>query len=71
LFSDNGPGIPAELADRVLDPFFSGRQGGQGMGLAIARNILTAHGGSIEVVVDGRRNGANIRVTLPISSRRS
>jgi signal transduction histidine kinase len=65
IFSDNGPGIPVELAAQVFEPLYSGREGGHGMGLTIARNIVTLHGGSIEVIVDGRRRGANIRVRLP------
>jgi signal transduction histidine kinase len=65
VFSDNGPGISSELADRVFDPLFSGREGGRGMGLTIARNIVEAHGGRIDVIVDGRRRGANIRLVLP------
>jgi C4-dicarboxylate-specific signal transduction histidine kinase len=65
IFSDNGPGIPAELATQVFEPLYSGREGGRGMGLTIARNILTLHSGNIEVIVDGRRRGANIRIRLP------
>jgi signal transduction histidine kinase len=65
VFSDNGPGIDPAFADRVFEPFFSGKEGGQGMGLAIARNLVTLHGGHIAVVTDGRRRGANIRIILP------
>jgi C4-dicarboxylate-specific signal transduction histidine kinase len=65
LFSDNGPGIAGELADQVFQPLYSTREGGRGMGLTIARNIITMHGGSIDVLVDGRRRGACFRVTLP------
>jgi len=65
VFHDNGPGIAAELAERVFDPLFSGREGGHGMGLTIARNIVTLHGGRIEAITDRRRRGANIRIILP------
>lgn len=65
VFSDNGPGIPEDLADRVFDPLFSGKEGGQGMGLTIARHIVELHGGSISVLVDGRRRGANVRIRIP------
>lgn len=65
LFSDTGPGIPTANAERVFEPFFSTREGGQGMGLTIARSIVALHGGSIEVLTDQRRRGANIRVVLP------
>jgi signal transduction histidine kinase len=45
--ADNGPGIAAELYERVFDPFFSKRQGGIGLGLAVVRQIIVAHHGSI------------------------
>ena len=49
---DRGPGIPAELADRLFEPFVSGRprkgeRGGYGLGLAICRSIMQQHGGSL------------------------
>jgi signal transduction histidine kinase len=65
VFSDNGPGIPPGLADRVFEPLFSGKEGGQGMGLTIARNLVEMHGGQISVLIDGRRRGANIKILLP------
>jgi C4-dicarboxylate-specific signal transduction histidine kinase len=65
IFSDNGPGIALGIAERVFEPMFSGKEGGQGMGLTIARNLVTAHGGQISVLTDGRRRGANIRILLP------
>jgi signal transduction histidine kinase len=65
VFSDNGPGIAPELTERVFDPMFSGRENGRGLGLTIARNIVESYGGEIEVLTDGRRRGANIRLLLP------
>jgi len=65
VFSDNGPGISAALAEKVFEPTFSGREGGHGMGLTIARNLVGLHGGSIEVVTDRRHRGANIRILFP------
>ena len=65
VFSDNGPGIAPDLAERVFEPLYSGKEGGRGMGLTIARNIVVFHGGEIEVITDRRRRGANIRVVLP------
>src|SRR5207253_79421 len=44
LFCDNGPGIAKELADHVFQPLYSTREGGRGMGLTIAKNIVTMHG---------------------------
>lgn len=45
--ADGGPGIPAEVGERVFEPFFSGRPGGTGLGLAATRRIVEAHGGRI------------------------
>ena len=65
LFSDNGPGIPRELSNTVFEPGFSGKEGGNGMGLTIANTIVVSHGGTMEVVTDRRRRGANIRILVP------
>jgi signal transduction histidine kinase len=65
IFADNGPGIPAAVADRVFEPLFSGKEGGEGMGLTIARSIVNVHGGEIHALSDGRRRGAAIRILLP------
>ncbi|HEX2499300.1 MAG TPA: ATP-binding protein [Actinomycetes bacterium] len=64
--SDEGPGIPPELAARVFTKFWRGnrRPGGTGLGLYIARGLVEAHGGAIEV----RRapaGGAAFRFTVP------
>jgi signal transduction histidine kinase len=65
IFSDNGPGISGADADRVFEPLFSGKEGGQGMGLTIARSMVKLHGGEIHALTDGRRSGASIRILLP------
>jgi len=39
VFSDSGPGIPAQISGRVFDPQFSLKEGGRGMGLTIARRL--------------------------------
>jgi signal transduction histidine kinase len=44
---DNGPGISAENAERVFDPFFTSKNTGLGMGLAVCKTIITDHGGRI------------------------
>jgi signal transduction histidine kinase len=64
-FSDNGPGIGRELASRVFDPMFSLKEAGRGMGLTIAKGLVEQNGGSIEVILDGRRRGAHFRMRLP------
>ena len=62
---DDGPGIPAHVAERVFEPFYSTKQQGerQGLGLSIAFGIVVAHGGTLELVPTDR--GACFRVTLP------
>jgi len=46
---DNGPGIPPELAAEIFLPFFTTKSGGTGVGLSLARRIVTAHDGTIAV----------------------
>lgn len=66
---DEGPGIPAGDEERIFEKFARGRHatdpGGLGLGLAICRAIVTAHGGAIRVVA-GPDRGATFRFTLPI-----
>lgn len=70
-FSDNGPGITPELAERVFEPMFSGKEGGRGMGLTIARDLVQLHGGAMEVMTDRRRTGTSIQVSLPLKRSRA
>jgi signal transduction histidine kinase len=65
VFSDNGPGIPADIAGRVFEPLFSRKEAGRGMGLTIARQLVESHGGCISVIIDGRRKGAAFQILLP------
>lgn len=44
---DNGPGIPAEIADEIFIPFFTTKTNGSGVGLSHSRQIIRAHGGSL------------------------
>jgi two-component system sensor kinase FixL len=44
---DSGPGVSPERAEDIFEPFYSGKQGGMGMGLSIARTIVEAHGGQL------------------------
>ncbi|HMM59321.1 MAG TPA: ATP-binding protein, partial [Candidatus Rifleibacterium sp.] len=45
--ADNGPGIPAAIAEQLFTPFVSGSAEGNGFGLAISRKLVEAHGGEI------------------------
>ncbi|MFN0086561.1 MAG: ATP-binding protein [Blastocatellia bacterium] len=66
--SDNGPGTPQEIRERLFEPFIShGKRGGTGLGLAIARAIIEAHGGRIGLAEAGRR-GAKFFIELPIEN---
>jgi len=47
-FEDNGPGVPPEFADTIFYPLVTGRPGGNGLGLAVAQDLVTRHGGLIE-----------------------
>jgi signal transduction histidine kinase len=48
---DNGPGIPDDIKDKILQPFFTTKKGtqGTGLGLSITHDIIKAHGGSLEI----------------------
>lgn len=46
---DAGPGVPAEQRTRIFDPFFTTRSSGTGLGLAVAKHVIEAHGGTIAV----------------------
>ena len=63
--SDNGPGVPQADRDRLFEPFFTSHraEGGTGLGLPIARSLLAASHGRIELAGGGP--GATFRVTLP------
>jgi signal transduction histidine kinase len=64
---DDGPGIPAELSDRIFVPFFTTKPKGSGLGLSIVRKIIDAHEGRIDLS-SGADTGTRFRVTLPIST---
>lgn len=64
VFRDNGPGLNAEQRQRIFDPFFTTKTKGTGLGMAIAKRIVEAHGGQI-AVGSGSGRGAEILITLP------
>jgi C4-dicarboxylate-specific signal transduction histidine kinase len=62
---DNGPGVDPGAERNLFDPFFTTREGGMGMGLAISRSIVENHGGRL-CVDENASNGARFRVELPL-----
>ncbi len=64
LFQDSGKGVPRDQQSSIFEPFFSTKDGGTGLGLTVSYNIVTAHGGVLELVSDHGR-GACFRVFLP------
>ena len=71
-FADTGPGVPAELARRIFEPFFSTKPSGKGtgLGLSICRGIVERADGTIDV--DGRPGkGAAFTVKMPYKTTRA
>lgn len=67
---DDGPGISADVRQRMFEPFFSTKSQGTGLGLSIAKRVVEAHGGAIEV--DSPEGaGARVRVALPTTADRA
>jgi signal transduction histidine kinase len=63
--TDSGPGIPDADLGNIFDPFWSSKPGGMGMGLAICKSIVSAHGGSL-TATNGDAGGATFCVCLPL-----
>ncbi len=70
LVSDNGPGITAEVKERVFLPFYTEKEDGTGLGLSISRKIVESYGGRI-TVSDTNDGGACFTIFLPQSARDS
>jgi nitrogen fixation/metabolism regulation signal transduction histidine kinase len=64
IVSDNGPGIAANVAERIFRPFFTTKAKGTGLGLALVQKIVVSHDGRVAVVPN--EDGARIAVTLPM-----
>lgn len=63
---DDGPGIPDEIRDRIFFPMISGHPGGNGLGLSIAQELISQHGGLIEC--ESRPGDTTFIVYLPLES---
>jgi C4-dicarboxylate-specific signal transduction histidine kinase len=64
---DSGPGIGPEQADRIFEPFFTTKPHGLGMGLAVSRSTVEAHGGQLSAR-SGHTFGAIFEFTLPTAN---
>ncbi len=69
FFQDSGPGVPTDKLAHIFEPFYSTKEGGTGLGLTVSYNIITAHGGSLELVANDKP-GACFRVYLPFGGKR-
>jgi signal transduction histidine kinase len=67
-FEDNGPGIPDEIKDKILQPFFTTKKGteGTGLGLSITHDIVKAHGGELKVESTVGK-GTEFTIKLPVN----
>ncbi len=65
IVDDDGPGIPSAQREDMFRPFETGAQGGTGLGLTIARDIVRAHGGDI-TLEDSPMGGLRARIQLPV-----
>ena len=68
--ADNGDGVPADGVSRIFEPFYTTKETGMGMGLAISRAIVERHGGEVFFRSEPGR-GARFTVTLPIDRDKS
>jgi signal transduction histidine kinase len=67
--TDNGPGIPSNLKDKIFNKFVTGSKSGTGLGLYICKNIIEKHGGKIWA--DNKNKGANFNFTIPMTAQLS
>ncbi|HSA14943.1 MAG TPA: AAA family ATPase [Spirochaetota bacterium] len=65
---DQGTGIPPEIIHRIFDPYFTTKEKGNGLGLAISYSIIKKHGGHVRVESDGK-HGTTVEVFLPSTTK--
>lgn len=61
--SDNGPGISKELAEKIFVPFYTTKRDGSGVGLALTRQVMIAHGGFVSLA-ETKGGGATFILTF-------
>jgi two-component system sensor kinase FixL len=64
VVADSGPGVPAELGEKIFEPYVTTKASGTGVGLALSRQIAGHHGGAIHVDRCPDLGGARFTVTL-------
>lgn len=64
---DNGPGVSDTVAKHLFEPFMTTKQDGMGLGLALSRELVTAHGGTIDWQSLGPGEGTRFRIELPVT----
>lgn len=70
LFEDNGPGIPADVRQKVFTPFFTTKSRGSGLGLPTVKRFVEAHDG--EVTIDcPPTGGTTVLIRLPVAGAAS
>jgi signal transduction histidine kinase len=66
-FSDDGPGMAADVVARCLEPFFTTKTRGTGLGLPIARRVVEEHGGTF-AIASTPGAGTEVTIDLPLAS---
>ncbi len=67
--SDSGHGIPKEIRNNILEPFYTTKSGGSGIGLSICHRIITDHGGTLHIS-DAEQGGAEFTIRFPMDARK-
>ena len=66
--SDSGPGVPVDLREKVLDPFYSTKNGSTGIGLSISHRIIRDHRGTLKIT-ESKWGGAEFMIEIPLRSQ--
>jgi signal transduction histidine kinase len=64
--TDEGAGVPADLRERIWQPFFTTRQRGTGLGLAIVRKRIEEIGGRVQLAPQREGSGARFELVIPL-----